>query len=308
MQKSVVILATLPILGSVRSKLGMVTQALFAQRDFSQLDILQVLYENLNSASRAPFNDSAFFSGISLREIVIRFRRSTLQIFKLLLLGKRVLFFGHKVERLSAYQYGFISMVPQLQMHLEDVGSPLLENPAPQSIEPEMTDDEKGSRRASIALYKSKMLQLGHPLCLFGKGAFFQPYVPLQQMDVLTSPDTKSFLVGSSNAIFIKHKACAIDVVVNIDTGLLDIQDKSLVPLLTLTPADSKFIDALIKPVSTNWTPENDMSQNQQIEYEGSDDDIRAHFEVYLTQLLCSVEAVAPPAGADGVGMFILTQ
>ena len=32
------------------------------------------------------------------------------------------------------------------------------------------------------------------------------------------------------------------------------------------------------------------MSQNQQIEFEGSDDDIRARFEGYLTQLLSSVE------------------
>jgi hypothetical protein len=33
-QKAVVVLATQPVLGSVRSKLGLVTQAFFAQKDF----------------------------------------------------------------------------------------------------------------------------------------------------------------------------------------------------------------------------------------------------------------------------------
>jgi hypothetical protein len=39
-QKAVVVLATQPVLGSVRSKLGLVTQAFFAQKDFSKLEIL----------------------------------------------------------------------------------------------------------------------------------------------------------------------------------------------------------------------------------------------------------------------------
>lgn len=42
MQKSVVVLANQCILGSVRSKLGLVTQAFFAQRDFSKVDLIDV--------------------------------------------------------------------------------------------------------------------------------------------------------------------------------------------------------------------------------------------------------------------------
>jgi hypothetical protein len=41
-QKAVVVLATDPVLGAVKNKLGLVTQAFFAQRDFSRLEILQV--------------------------------------------------------------------------------------------------------------------------------------------------------------------------------------------------------------------------------------------------------------------------
>jgi Transport protein Avl9 len=62
-QKSVVVLASAPVLGSVRSKLGMVTQAFFAQRDFSKVDILNTLYENLNRSIRPGFPEVTLYMG-----------------------------------------------------------------------------------------------------------------------------------------------------------------------------------------------------------------------------------------------------
>jgi hypothetical protein len=41
-QKSIVVLSSLPILGSIKSKLGIVTEALFNQKDFTQMDLLDV--------------------------------------------------------------------------------------------------------------------------------------------------------------------------------------------------------------------------------------------------------------------------
>ena len=49
------------------------------------------------------------------------------------------------------------------------------------------------------------------------KGSFFQPYLPLQQIDMLK---TRSFLVGTSNSIFQQQRDCHIDVIVNV-SGLL---------------------------------------------------------------------------------------
>jgi hypothetical protein len=52
---------------------------------------------------------------------------------------------------------------------------------------------------------------LGLPLDLFGKDSFFQPYLPLQQIDLLGSP---SYLCGSTNSIVTQHKD--IDMLVNV--------------------------------------------------------------------------------------------
>ena len=87
-QKAVVVLASQPILGSVRSKLALVTQAYFAQKDFSQLELLKSLYENLNSGTISL--DNALYMAISLREIIYKFKSKVLVLLKALLLEKRV--------------------------------------------------------------------------------------------------------------------------------------------------------------------------------------------------------------------------
>jgi hypothetical protein len=50
--------------------------------------------------------------GLSLRELLMKFKEKILQILKLVLLGKRVLFFGQKVEKLCAFQYSILSLIP----------------------------------------------------------------------------------------------------------------------------------------------------------------------------------------------------
>lgn len=71
-------------------------------------------------------------------------------------------------------------------------------------------------RSHQIDAHKAKLLKLGHPLRIFGEKAFFQPYIPLQQIQVLESKDTTSFLTGTSNFIFTHHKSCNIDVVAHV--------------------------------------------------------------------------------------------
>ncbi|KAI8913023.1 transport protein Avl9-domain-containing protein [Powellomyces hirtus] len=281
-QKAVVVLATQPVLGSVRSKLGLVTRAFFEQKDFSKLEILETLYDNLVSSVSGYIPDSTLYMGISLRELIYKFRQKTLQLYKLLFLEKRILFFGQKVERLSAYQYSLISLIPDMLRNLQDAGSPSL------SIGPQVpTSGRTGSRDS---LDGARLRNIGSPLPIFGESVFFQPYIPLQQMDILLSQDTKSFLVGTSNSIFLHHKALGLDAIANVDTGAIEIVNPAVVPILNLTSPDKKFIDDITRTVVSTWAPEEDMSMNQQLSFDGSDDDIRGRFEVYLLSMLASVK------------------
>jgi hypothetical protein len=74
------------------------------------------------------------------------------------------LFFGQKVERLSAYQYGLVSLIPELLRQIDDVGSPLLDNNlrnSQEKLDPELSESEK--------LSKLKLYKMGFPLRVFGK-------------------------------------------------------------------------------------------------------------------------------------------
>ncbi|KAJ3205417.1 Unconventional myosin-Ie [Entophlyctis luteolus] len=286
-QKALVVLATEPVLGSVRTKLGLVTQAFFGQRDFSKMDIVETLLTSLEMSLQSPIPDSTLYSGISLRELVNKFKQKTLQLLKLLLLEKRVLFYGPKVEPLSSYQYSLISLMPDLLRHLHDVGAPTL------SYETEESPD--GTNNLSQDGFQQKIKCLGLPLRIFGQGAFFQPYIPLQQIDVIMAPETKSFLVGTSNSIFLHNKHAAIDAIVNCEKGTIEVIDPVLMSALQLTSADKRFIDG------SHLLHVDDPTLNQQIEFEGSDEDIRSRFESYLFSFLISAKLTLSPTETSPV-------
>jgi len=102
-QKSVCILSTKPLFGLIRSKLEMITHAYFSELDFSQVNILKLTYENLNSLlSKDSIRENATFLGLSARQLVSQFGHNTLVIFKAMLLEKKILFYKSPVRDLCS--------------------------------------------------------------------------------------------------------------------------------------------------------------------------------------------------------------
>ncbi|CAK5270526.1 unnamed protein product, partial [Mycena citricolor] len=273
-QKAVVVLASKPIFGPIRDKLGVVTTALFHQRDFSETAILDDFGSSLETSVRGQLSESGLFIGTNLRELVHTFRQRTLLLVKALLLQKRILFYGHPVERLCTYQYSLVSLLPGLLQTLDDCGSPPLSSRAPTLTQPT-------SLRTSDR--KSMMAYTGLPLDIFGKDAFFQPYLPLQQLDL--AAETKSWLCGSTNSIVTQRNE--VDLFVNTETGVLEFRDPKLERSAGLTPADRKWMDDIVKDVNEGWSDEE--GRPVSIMYKGSDDYLRTKFEEYISASLAAV-------------------
>lgn len=113
------------------------------------------------------------------------------------------MFYGHPVEKLCTHQYSLVALVPGLLQNLDDCGSPPLASRANSLTQP---SELKTSDPRSMMRYA------GLPLELFGKDAFFQPYLPLQQLDMLK--DTRSWLCGSTNSIVAQQKE--VDLLVDV--------------------------------------------------------------------------------------------
>ncbi|KIJ54151.1 hypothetical protein M422DRAFT_241404 [Sphaerobolus stellatus SS14] len=275
-QKAVVVLASKPIFGAVRDKLGVVTNALFNQRDFRDMSILSEFASSLETSLRNSLTESSLYMGTSLRELVHTFRHRTLILLKALMLQKKIMFYGHPVERLCTYQYSLISLVPYLLQTLEDCGSPPLASRAPTLSRPSSL---KSSDRKSLLNF------VGLPLDIFGKDAFFQPYLPLQQVDI--AKESQSWLCGCTNSIV--YTQSNYDILVNIEANTFEFKDTKLEKIVALTPADRKWIDDIVKDVNESWN-DGDPTRPTSMQFKGSDDYLRTKFEEYISALLSTVK------------------
>ncbi|XP_020797750.1 late secretory pathway protein AVL9 homolog [Drosophila serrata] len=153
-QKSVCILARLPIYGYIEVKLSLIADAFFDQGDFSGTDLLVKAYQQLNACllddeSRRPLRH--FHVGLSLREIVLHWRHKTLMLFKLLLLQRRVVCFGSPVRGMCVLILGMASLVPRLlEKGFQEVAC--VRTSRPLSPMPDFTDSLQREAQAEAEL------------------------------------------------------------------------------------------------------------------------------------------------------------
>ncbi|KAK7205664.1 transport protein Avl9-domain-containing protein [Myxozyma melibiosi] len=279
-QKSVVVVARKPIFGPIREKLAVVTRAYFLQANFEDRTIIKNLYDNLVQLFHSGICEADLYNGMTLRELVHRFSWKTLVLFKALILEPKILFFGSNTELLCSSQFSLVSLIPGLIEHLQDCASPAMDS-YERSVQ--KSTSLRSSDRASLLAF------MGLPLQVFGKGGMFNPYTPLQQLETLTSEDTKFYLIGSTNSLLLSQKHKFADILVNVDDNTVEILNPDLEAPLHLTTNDRRWIDGIAKAVNESWTDDGD-GNSASVMFVGSEDYIRWQFEDYIMALLSSVK------------------
>lgn len=284
-QKAVVVIADSPQgFGMLRERLSIVTQAWFAQREFTDTDILRRFQESLaDEKARGTLKDESerdLHFGMSLRELIHEFKWQALVLLKCCLLQPKMLFFGSRCDRLCMVQFSLISLIPGLIRNLQDCADPELHSYETKLAQPTSL---QSSNRSSLLSF------MGLPLQIFGKGGFFGPYTPLQQLDILADFGTKSYIVGSTNSLLLQQKDRYSDILINLDEDTVNITSPSLKSALALTPADRRWIDFLTHEVNETWDEANP-SRPKNMQYVGSEEFIRSQFEAYMLGLISSVK------------------
>ncbi|KAI5463190.1 transport protein Avl9-domain-containing protein [Mariannaea sp. PMI_226] len=284
-QKAVVVIADSPqFFGILRQRLSVVTQAWFAQREFTDVEILRRFQESLaDEKKRGVLNDQVDrdqYLGMSLRELVHEFKWQTLVLLKCCLLQPKMLFFGSRCDRLCMMQFSLLSLIPDLIRNLQDCADPELNNYEKTLAKPTSL---RTSDRNSLLSY------MGMPLQIFGKGSLYGPYTPLQQLDILADFGTKSYMVGSTNSLLLQQKDRYSDILINLDEDTINITSPSLRSALTLTVADRRWIDYLTNEINETWDEANP-SRPKTLKYIGSEEFIRLQFEEYVLALISSVK------------------
>ena len=177
-------------------------------------------------------------------------------------------------------QFSLISLIPGLIRNLQDCADPVF-NSYEENFQPPTS--LKSSDRSSLLSY------VGLPLQIFSRGSLFGPYTPLQQLDMLTDNDTKSYVVGSTNSLLLAQIERYADILINLDENTITFPSPTIKAALALTVPDRRWIDFLTQTVNDTWDDENP-SRPKTLGYAGSEEFIRLQFEEYLLALLSAAK------------------
>lgn len=296
-QKAVVVITRKqPIFTKIKEKLSIITQTYFEQRDFEDCSLLNSLFENLNGTFKlgddeAPLSikrpqtlgtsedllreqryeeQEEYFVNLNLRGILFQFKNDMLVILKALLLEKKIMVYSNNdLELLTQFQNNLIALIPNLLENLDLCGSPLCDYTEKHSLLEKPTSLKTNDRMSMLRFF-------GLPLQIFStKGSFWNPYLPLQQIDELSA---KTLMAGCSNLIIANQLASYnIDILVNLDESTVTFPNGKGDDL-RLSTMDKKFMSIL---VSTTQSEDS---------YVGSDDYIRYQFEDYVRGLLSTTK------------------
>eukprot|EP00794_Sanderia_malayensis_P008897 gene8897-9848_t len=264
-QKSVVIISKMPLFGFIVSKLSLVTQAYFSEKDFSQTTILKDTFKGLNQSllSTKPSN-AVIHIGLSLKELVMKFQEKILILFKLLMLEHKVVMWGSSAGLVSKSILSLLSLFPDLLKT---------------DIEETFEADKEGNHTPKD--------EYGLPMDLFDEEYVFHPYLSLQQMHALKSETVKGYLIGASNILYRHQNQVQWDCFVDLETSEITITDSSLFEAVSLTTEDLRFTNFILSTVD-------EFDDESGIAWDGSDDWIRIQFKYYI---LCLLSSVAPEKG-----------
>ena len=254
-QKSVCVLSRYPVFGYIEAKLNLATHAYFNIKDFSDTTILLEAYDNLNATFSAKSVKEMVHVGLSPKNLISRFHHRALQIFKALLLQKRVVVYDSPAKNVCSIVLSIASLFPN-------------------SLE-------------SLSLAADQYLdEHGFPLAIFPNNASLQPYLCLQQMELLASESSPFLLTGVVNPLFEKQHDKFCDVFLNVSDGLLKVHDTDLKSCLHLTSADLRFCSLLVESIQESTQQEMDTAHYS--DWLGSDEWVRTQFKLYLISLLAT--------------------
>ncbi|RCK65356.1 Late secretory pathway protein AVL9 [Candida viswanathii] len=233
-QKAIVIIVRKqPIFAKIKDKLSIIAKSYFQQETFSNFEVLENLFDNLNGQFRLMITKCTQIP----TEI-----HDHIQEFAIGEEGAHLL--KQQPRRPYAVPKNLISLMPNLINNLDDSGCPLIDYAE--------TNGPLSKPQSLNTTSRASMLRFfGLPLQIFNtKNSFWNPYLPLQQLDELA---VQGFMVGCSNLLFVNQA--------NVYTP----ED------LNLSSMDKKFINHLINVDNHNAKHDDFVGSDDYIRYQFED-------------------------------------
>ncbi|KAJ6232692.1 late secretory pathway protein avl9 [Anaeramoeba flamelloides] len=292
-QKAVAVVSRLPLYGTIREKLSIITQAFFEQENFQDKEIIHNIYSLLNSTfvkvvseeHVVPLNLSeSLHLTSSPRKLMGKIGNDALTLLKMILLEKKIIIYSHSPEEVSDMIATLFSLLPFFTLsHLPSRFRDLILDSFRQRREKQKTEiEEENTTTEEYEKWKIYPSDFGLPLEIINENTFFNPYSPNFQIHrLLNMKKMKGFCVGTSDPIYLsRSQSLGVDIIADLNqkNDIFVYIAKDLKRAMPLTKHEKRFLQSIN---STSFS-----KLYKPGKWLGSDDWVRNQFTIYFERLI----------------------
>jgi len=287
LQKAVCILSKAPIFGHILAKLDPVTKCYFSQDDFDDTQILQTIYDNINTSLKdVTINTNELLAGINVKKIIFFLKEKAMILWKAIFLEKKILIYSQNPSACSTFIHSLLALFPCL-CHFK-------------------------YQNKALNLLDNHYNEYGLPLRFFHDQCPLIPYFSVQHLDHVIP--LQGFLAGTSNPLIKTLPKVNWDILFDIDHNSMQFKNDSFKKLLALSKPEKEFIQEIVQNVKGKASSENLSWKNIEGEsifsdvdmtYEGSDDWIRQRFYDYIKFFLSELEVFRFTCSEEHLGPLV---
>ena len=247
-QKAMCIISKVPLFGQMASKLSATMLAYFYQESLKDKKIIEDLYSNYKISSKSSVNINEIFASFSLKKLLSLTNDKIFSIIKLIMLEKKILVYSHISNNVCSFIFSLLSLFPCNAFFNLDYNSP------------------------ESKIYYQCYKQYGLPLKFINKNSVLFSLMTLYDISNIENKEVKSYLIGTTNPIFINYKKLEFDCIVNIDENKITFNKNLSSALLRSSRKERAFMKEIIKQCHINNTQlNNDNIISGDLVYEESD-------------------------------------
>lgn len=258
-QKAMCIVSKIPLFGQMASKLSVTMSAYFNQNSLKDKSIINALYSNYDTNIFSSVKVNEIMASFSLKNLFVLAKEKVFELMKLLMLEKRILVFSNISHKVCSFVFSLVSLFPGNGFFTCNYG-----------------EDMKN--------YNKCYEKYGLPLKFFREDSKF--YSLLSLYDIEKVEGCKSFLIGTTNQLFLTYNKLKFDYIINLDENKMGfVEEKKINHSMYKISKIEKSIYKSIIEQTKEKTKLNNEEENYS-NFEIAEDSIRKAMNQYIMTFL----------------------
>ncbi|KAJ6245402.1 late secretory pathway protein avl9-related [Anaeramoeba flamelloides] len=182
--------------------------------------------------------------------------KNILMILKAMLLEKKILFYSKSADVVSECVITFMSLLPDFYLFLcPKKYSKIVKRNRYKKVFKKTLEANKKKKKQKKSISNQLLIvpeNFGFPLHILSNAIYFSPLINICQLDEIKK-QYGAFIIGSNNILLTENNILKIDMVINIDSGAIDIHDQNLTKSINCSISEKKHLKEIDNIVKNNY-------------------------------------------------------